>query len=281
MKKILLFSSVIIITCYSCKQHGNESQPQSQATSRDTSIKLGTSYSETFFDSLQMERLLVKQQFHDSIKRRIRNFYNARNYQYAWFFKEGMADYASSFYVAYKEYISYSQDSTLRNYSFEKLYDSLWSGNFKYDINDSIVLNTELLLTGQFFRYTRRAYQGRNQFDAHELDWFIPRKKIDPSALLDSVLSRKGYNLNELEPLNRQYDLLKSYLLKYYEIEKMGSWSIGKPDKKSYKLNDTSALLSLIKKRLFLTGDMVKEDTTTIFTHELDSQKMALLRCRL
>ena len=62
-----------------------------------------------------------------------------------------MADYASSFYVAYKEYISYSQDTTLRNYSFEKLYDSLSSGNFNYDINDSIVLNTELLLTGQFF----------------------------------------------------------------------------------------------------------------------------------
>jgi len=270
MKKILLFSLVIVITCYSCKQTGSEAQAQMQTTSRDTSIKLGTSYSETFFDSLQMERLLVKQQFHDSIKRRMRNFYNARNYQYAWFFKEGMADYASSFYVAYKEYISYSQDSTLRNYSFEKLYDSLYSGNFKYDINDSIVLNTELLLTGQFFRYTRRAYQGRNQLDAHELDWFIPRKKIDPSALLDSLLSRNGKNLKELEPLNRQYDLLKDYLLKYYEIEKKGSWSIAKPDKKNYKLNDTSALLSLFKKRLFLTGDMIKEDTTAIFTKELE-----------
>src|SRR6187455_2178830 len=270
MKKILLFSSVIIITCYGCKKTGNKVQAQAPATSRDTSIRLGTSYSEIFFDSLQMEKLILKQQFHDSVKSRIRSFYNARNYQYAWFFKEGMADYASSFYVAYKEYISYSQDSTLRNYLFEKLYDSLWSGNFKYDINDSIVLNTELLLTGQFFRYTRRAYQGRNQFDAHELDWFIPRKKIDPSALLDSLLSRKSKNLKELEPINRQYDLLKSYLLKYYEIEKNGSWSFIKPDKKSYKLNDTSALLPLIKKRLFLTGDMIKEDTTVLFTQELE-----------
>ena len=268
MKILLLFSSVLIIALCSCKQTSNEAH--AQTISRDTSIKLGTSYSETFFDSLQMEKFIGKQQFHDSIKKRIRNFYNARNYQYAWFFKEGMADYASSFYVAYKEYISYSQDSTLRNDLFEKLYDSLWSGNFKYDINDSIVLNTELLLTGQFFRYTRRAYQGRNQLDAHELDWFIPRKKIDPSALLDSLLSSKSKNLEELEPINRQYDLLKSYLLKYYEIEKKGSWSIAKPDKKSYKLNDTSALFSLIKKRLFLTGDMIKEDTTAIFTQELE-----------
>ena len=75
---------------------------------------------------------------------------------------------------------------------FEQLYDSLAHGNFEYNINDSIVLNEELLLTAQFFRYTRRAYQGSNQLDAQELDWFIPRKKIDPAALLDSVLTRKG-----------------------------------------------------------------------------------------
>ncbi len=268
MKILLLFSSVLIIAFSSCMQPGNEAQ--AQTISRDTSIKLGASFSETFFDSLQMEKFILKNQFRDSLKKRIRNFYNARNYQFAWFFKEGMADYASSFYGAYKDYISYSQDTALKNISFEQLYDSLSSGNFNYNINDSIVLNTELLLTAQFFRYTRRAYQGSNQLDARELDWFIPRKKIDPSALLDSVLSRKGKNLKELEPLNRQYDLLKDYLLKYYEIEKKGSWSFVKPDKKSYKLNDTSMLLPEIKKRLFLTGDMVKEDTTVIFTQELE-----------
>jgi len=265
---MLLFSSVIIIAFSSCRQGGNEAQ--AQTTSRDTSIKLGTSYNETFFDSLQMERFISKQQFHDSLAKRMRDFYNARNYQFAWFFKDGMADYATSFYDAYNDYINYSQDTALKSLLFEQLYDSLAGGNFEYNIKDSIVLNTELLLTAQFFRYTRRAYQGSNQLNAQELDWFIPRKKIDPSALLDSLLSYKGKNLKELEPVNRQYNLLKSYLLKYYEIEKRGSWSIPKPDKKSYKLNDTSALLSLIKKRLFLTGDMITEDTTVIFTQELE-----------
>ena len=83
-------------------------------------------------------------------------------------------------------------------------------------------------------------------------------------------MSRKGKNLKELEPVNRQYDLLKDYLLKYYEIEKNGSWSYIKADKKSYKLNDSSTLIPIIKKRLFLTGDLVKEDTTAIFTKELE-----------
>ena len=200
----------------------------------------------------------------------MRDFYNARNYQFAWFFREGMADYASSFYDIYKDYINYSQDTTLKNPSLQRLYDSLTNGNFTYNTNDSVVLNAELLLTAQFFRYSRRAYQGNNQLDARELDWFIPRKKIDPAALLDSLLFHKGKNLANYEPVNRQYNLLKTYLLKYYDIEKKDSWSIIKADRKTYKLNDSSAIIPGIKKRLFLTGDLIKEDTTSIFTKETE-----------
>ena len=268
MKSITFLASIVAITLCSCKQTGNEAQ--GQTTTRDTSIKVGTSYSEIFFDSTRMENFISRQQMHDSLKKRIRNFYNGRNYQFAWFFNEGMADYASSFYVAYNDYISYSQDSALRNIFFEQLYDSLMNENFKYDIHDSIVLNTELLLTAQFFRYTRRAYQGSTQLDAKELEWFIPRKKIDASALLDSVVSRQGKNLKDLEPVNRQYDLLKNYLIKYYEIEKNDSWAIIRADRKSYKLNDSSIVLSQVKKRLFLAGDMITEDSTRIFTKELE-----------
>ena len=253
---------------YSCKHSGNA--VQAQITPRDTSIRSETSYSEIFFDSTQMERFISKQHFHDSLIKRMRNFYNARNYQFAWFFKEGMADYASSFYEIYNDYINYSQDTTLKNQLFQQLYDSLINGNFNYNFTDSIVLNTELLLTAQFFRYSRRAYQGNNQLDARELDWFIPRKKIDPSALLDSLLFHKGKNLLEYEPVNRQYNLLKNYLLKYYEIEKKDNWPKINVEKKIYKLNDSSQSISAIKKRLFLIGDLVKEDTTVIFTKELE-----------
>ena len=268
MKTRFILWSLLAIIFYSCGQESNGVKAQ-KIIKRDTSINASSSYSEIFFDSIRMEKFLSGQNFHDSLVKRIRNFYNARNYQFAWFFKEGMADYATSFYEVYNDYVSYSKDSALKSNALQRLYDSLMTGNFSYNVNDSIVLNSELLFTAQFFRYTRRAYQGNNQLDARELDWFIPRKKIDPSVLLDSVLVRKGKNLADLEPVNRQYNLLKSYLLKYYEIEKKGSWSLIKADKKSYKLNDSSAFLVTIKERLFLTGDLVNEDTTAIFTKEL------------
>jgi hypothetical protein len=60
MKKILLFSSVIIITCYRCKQTATKVTGQAPATSRDTSINWNL-YSEIFFDSLQMEKAYFKQ----------------------------------------------------------------------------------------------------------------------------------------------------------------------------------------------------------------------------
>src|SRR5262245_8361498 len=203
MKTGLLFFLISTIIFYSCNSSDGI---KAQSVPRDVSIDTITSYSQIFFDSLQMENFISRQQFHDSLKKRMRNFYNARNYQFAWFFKEGMADYASSFYDLYNDYLMYSQDSTLKNGSLKQLYDSLSIGNFKYDPHDSIVLNTELLLTAQFFRYSRRAYQGSNQLNAQELDWYIPRRKIDPSVFLDSILINKGKDLSKYEPVNRQYN---------------------------------------------------------------------------
>jgi murein L,D-transpeptidase YcbB/YkuD len=264
---ILLVFAFGAIYC-SCKQSGNGAL--AQVTPRDTSINYLTSYSDAFFDSLKMEKFISTHRFHDSLSKRLRSFYNTRNYQYAWFFKEGIADYASSFYDVYRDYLNYSRDSALKDQSLQMLYDSITSGNFAFNINDSIVFNTELLLTAQFFRYSRRAYQGSNQLDAHELDWFIPRKKIDPSALLDSVLSHKGKNMAEYEPVNRQYNLLKNYLLKYYEIQKQGSQTEIKPDKKNYKKGDSSSIITTIKNRLYLFGDLSTNETSTLFTDELE-----------
>jgi len=268
MKGGALLLLAIVILLYGCNQPGNGAQ--AQQTTRDTTITINTSYSNIFFDSTQMERFISKQNFHDSLKKRMRNFYNARNYQFAWFFNEGIAEYASSFYDIYDDYINYSQDPALKNPELQKLYDSITIGNFNYNINDTIVLKTELLLTAQFFRYSRRAYQGRNQLDARELDWFIPRKKIDPSSLLDSLLYHKGRNLSAYEPVNRQYNLLKNYLLKYYEIQKQGGWSSIKADKKNYKIKDSSLVITAVKKRLYVTGDLTTNDKTAIFTKELE-----------
>ena len=148
------------------------------------------------------------------------------------------------------------------------MYDSALSGKLKSE--DSLVAKAEMLFTVQFFRYVTKAYQGNSQLNTKELDWFIPRKKIDPVALLDTMLNNKDKDLSAYEPINRQYKLLKEQLLEYYEIDKRGGWPLIKADKKNYKLNDTAAALVAVKKRLYLSGDLVKEDTSSLFTQELE-----------
>ena len=269
LKYVILAIIPAIIFFYSCRQAGNEAN--GQIIKRDTTINSITATNEMTFDSLSMEKFISEMHLHDSLAKRLRNFYNGRNYHFAWFFNDGMADYASTFYQVYKDYMNYSQDTALKSAPLELLYDSINNRNFNYDPKDSIVLKTELLLTSQFFRYSRRAYQGRNQLDAKELDWFIPRKRIDPTALLDSLLENKGKNLSSYEPVNRQYNLLKDYLLKYYDIEKNGGLPIIEKTRNSFKLNDSAIAIKNIKRVLFLLGDLSAIDSSSIFDRELEN----------
>ena len=235
---------------------------------RDTSISVANSYNELFFDSLQLENFIAREKLHDSMARAMRDFYNQRNYQYAWFFKEGMADYSATFLNQQNDYMNYSGDSSIYNAVLQTSLDSL-NDTTSYNPPDSLKLKTELLLTRQFFQYASRAYAGRRDLNTKELGWYIPRKKIDPVSLLDSLLTNKGKNLSQYEPVNRQYNLLKDYLLKYYEAEKNGVWKPIVADKKSYKRGDSSSTIVQIKKRLLLTGDLTTTDTTSFFTDSL------------
>jgi len=235
---------------------------------RDKTLTEAEFFSDLSIDSAAMEKFIVQQGYSDSMANRLRSFYNNRNYQCAWFFKDGIADYASTFYDMYNDYINYSGDSSLYSPRLQQLYDSATSGGLKPD--DSLAFKTELLLTVQFFRYASKAYQGNTQINAKELDWFIPRKKINPTAVLDSMLANKGKNIEQYEPVNHQYNLLKQQLEKYYAIEKSNDWETITAKKKSYKLNDNAATLISIKKRLLLTGDMDKADTSARFTKELE-----------
>src|SRR5678815_2752195 len=92
---------------------------------RDTSISLANSYNGLFFDSLQLENFIAREKLHDSMAAAMRDFYNQRNYQYAWFFKEGMADYAATFLNQQNDYINYSGDSSIFNIVLQTSLDSL------------------------------------------------------------------------------------------------------------------------------------------------------------
>jgi len=235
---------------------------------RDTTITIENSFTELFVDSVALNTFL-KTTENDSIANQIQSFYNHRNYQFAWFFPDGLADFVPTFLGLQNDYIHYSGDSSLYNARLVSRIDSLKLLK-KINPKDTLVANTELLLTEQFFRYASKAYSGDHRINTQELNWFIPRRKINTEAFLDSLLKNKAQNLSAYEPVNRQYNLLKEKLLSYYQIKKDDAWdSLGTNTK--LKEGRSYDIIPEIKRRLFALGDLPAADTTdlldTTLTH--------------
>lgn len=263
------YVSIIVLLTWAFHACQHSSKNDVRVNSQRDSITPANSYTELFFDSTSLEKFVKSEKLRDSLANRMRAFYAGRNYQYGWFFKEGLADYAAGFLRLVNDYIGYSGDSAVYNAYLHQVVDSMSSHPQVIHSGDATVLQTELLLTRDFFRYAARAYQGRNQLNAKELEWYIPRKKINLVDLLDTAIETRGKNFSDYEPVNRQYGLLKNYLRKYYEIEKSGGWGFVTADKKTYRQGDSSKLVTQIKKRLFLSGDFSLNDTSALFTQAL------------
>lgn len=238
-----------------------ESKTQNtEVAKRDTTITIENSFTELFLDTTFLAKHLGANPLEDSVSTKIKSFYNHRNYQYAWFFPDGMAEYVPTFLSLKNDYIHYSGDSSLYNPKLDNLVDSL--GKLK-KINpvDPLVEKAEVLLTEEFFKYTSLAYGGTQNVNSKELNWFIPRKKLNPVTFLDSLVKNKGQNLSAYEPVNRQYNLLKQELLRFYDIKKKENWTPLPETKVKEGKSDT--IIYEIKNRLSLLGDFPKEDSTT------------------
>src|SRR5690606_36777916 len=153
---------------------------------RDTTITRENAYRDRFLDTGNLTTFIEERGMHDSLANRMRGFYNKRNYQFAWFLPQGMAEYVSTFLHMQDQFIYYSNDSTLylpglkeRVFTFIDLQ--------QIDPNDPQIYVTELLLTYQFFRYAYYAHSCDRQVNLQDSDWFIPRKKLELEPFLDSL----------------------------------------------------------------------------------------------
>ena len=247
----------------SCKTKEKQQPP---IAVRDTTITVENSFTELFIDTLALDRFVNANALHDSVSNKMKSFYNHRNYQFAWFFPDGMAEFVPTFLSLQNDYIHYSGDSSLYDPDLAARIDSLREIK-RINPHDSLILRTELALTRNFFQYTERAYSGDHRINIQELNWFIPRKKINPEAFLDSLLKNKGKNLTAYEPVNRQYNLLKENLLRYYAFENEDWPAI--TNIKKLQEGDTSPELPEIKKRLTLLGDLPKSDSSALYDSTL------------
>ena len=263
MKNILFLIFPFFLLFINCKS-------KKRTSTRDVSINSKTSYNNLFIDSTTLEDFIGVQDSFQRYRSEFFDFYDQRNYEYAWFDADGMTEQAHNFYNLQNNFAANLNDSSIYNQQLQQLYEWLLNNSgTRNKVYDSISKKTEMMLTGQFFQYALKVYHG-SDINVKELGWFIPRKRINTTALLDTLVDGTPKPLNEYEPLNKQYRLLEGFVAKYYSIEKKINWN-SIPDKKSYKKGDSSVAITAIKKRLSALGDLKTKDTTILYDDQLVS----------
>lgn len=268
MKKIftlfIIFSIGMLIFSTGCRK-------KIRITGRDTSIDTSNAYNKIFLDSITLRKFTEIHKIPETTADRMISFYSARNYAYAWFSPEGIPEQTHTFWNILKNYVSYSADSSVFEKSFaQKMENILILEKFVIP-HDSAFKKMEMELTYTFFKYASKAYEGRDDFDMKSLEWFIPRKQVNTTALLDSLVINKGKKLDKYEPVNEQYRKLRASLFKYRNIQSAGGWQKIAWQGKSLKKGERNLLITATKKRLATEGHFPTTDTSDLYNDELES----------
>ena len=247
----LSFIGFLIFLGFSCGWN-NASEKE---VIRDSSITITTSYNPLFLDSVALQTFLESNGWAKPFSKQMNDFYTDRNFEFAWFDSSGLSEQAHHFYNLQNDYISRLSDSSLFNQQFQGLYIAFANKTAKQIVANKEVVNTELLFTAQFFVYAEKMYKGAN-IQLADLGWYIPRKKVNLHALLDTVINKKATEIINLAPVSLQYPRMEQWLFRLAEMQKLEVADSLPRLKKSMKSGDTSALIPRIKKRLhFLQGD--------------------------
>jgi len=278
MKKFLFlaYACLLLAACKTDAEQEQENQEKKEekqkknVSKRDYSIVKTVSYSDLFLDSNAVENYLSGMKISDTFSRRVRSFYNTRNYQFAWFSGDGLTEQAFGFWNLLDHYTTYSDDTTLTDKGLKRRIDNLMmEENLTISASNKSNINTELQLTILFLKYSLKTFD-KGFVKRKELERFIPRKKQDALYLADSLLTKKHKNNKYFEDINEPYRKLKEQLTKYTDIVRKGGWpAISITGKKILKEGSSSPDIAAIKKQLYLTGDLSVSDTSQLFNDTL------------
>lgn len=272
LKKTVLPALLLLLTVFACQQ--GQKRPKGEGINRDTTHYTKEEYIAEAMDSHHVVSFLDHHAEFAPYRDAILEFYRKRDFHFAWIDSAGLTEQAGGFMnMMRQDEATGIRDSSLDKSPAMRLYDSLSAEGSEFNRKDSLFRITEISLTGQFFDYAEKVWGGMTSANSKDLEWFIPRKKINVESLLDSVIRYPKTAIATNEPVNRQYKLLRDELQRLAKLAKDNPVldSIRIEKKKTYKSGDSSATVAAVKKRLHMYGDFTENDTTSRFTPQLDS----------
>lgn len=270
MKKTYLLNSVILLLIITgCINQGNRTKPlhpidslQNKALEEWNKTIPGNFSEQTDldFDSTVLAVFFHNYPAFKNYEENVRTFYLNRAYSYAWFDNNGLIEQAGNLV---DRMLNLQNEGINQKLPYDQALDSLISKyNHQPQEQQKELLDLELMLTAQYFAFAKLAWQGLDTTISTANDWFVPRKKVAYEHYLDSMLKQPlNQGSASIEPVYRQYEQLRTYLLKYRQLDAATDWPTIITDKKSYKIGDSATIITEIKKKLFKLQDY-KGDTT-------------------
>lgn len=264
---------IILFTVLGCTFASCQDQPKEIVVVQDNTITPQTAITRLVFDSSFVADYIQTKGYSKDSSKSLMDFYISRNFQYAWFNEEGIAEQTRAFWNLRSYYIATNRDNSLRDTAFEKSMDEILIDS-TFDLNDTLRATYELELTRHFFVYAQYAYAGK--IDPSSLQWHIPRKKLNVVALLDSLVINKG-KADNWAPVNYVYRNLQSKLAEYAAMDANGGWDTLPVGSKTYSKGNKDSIILLLKFRLQKEDAAYVADSSIVFD---DSLVIAVNRAR-
>jgi murein L,D-transpeptidase YcbB/YkuD len=259
---LIIACALIIAGCSDGPEQGTTVRVNGKLIKRNTQINKANAYNDLFLDSAGIEKFIISQKLNDTNAGHLRDFYNARNFEFAWFDSRGLNEQA----LAFRNLYDYNKDSATERKNLDYRLDHYTESNSAISASNADVVKSELSLTWRFINYTADQYQDPGML-AVARDHFLPAMKMESMKMAEAVANdrdRKGIN-------NDMYNALKGQLKKYMAYVEKGGWPEVPVPKKKLKLGSKDTTIALIKKRLHVTGELPANDTLAVFDKALDS----------
>lgn len=249
---ILLFAVYWLTISTGC--NGQAKRQVTVKTLADTTIKGNfVEASGLLFDSTEINSFLKRRPAFNEFVGDFQKFYSLRHFNYVWYDQKGVTEQTSNLF---NHLLAQENDGILKSFPYKddflKMVNRLQNGE-----GQKPSLETELMLTGEYFNYAKNTWSGSQVGNATASGWFLPKKKLIYADLLKQQLNSPLDSVEQTAVIP-QYLALKNALNQYQQIEKTG------PDIKVVyskalgllKPGDTSAGIALLRKRLAQLGDL-------------------------
>ncbi|MEO7216555.1 L,D-transpeptidase family protein [Mucilaginibacter sp.] len=197
----------------------------------------------------------------------VMDFYRQRAFAYAWFDGGSLIEQASNLT---SRILNFKSDGLSKATPYQPALDSLINQAEPNTKSHQPDIQMELMLTAQYFNFSKAVYEGIDVSASKASGWLLPRKKVAYSEYLDSLLKAPGKQLSEKEPVYRQYELLRTFLRKYSQLQAKDKW-LPIVTTRKWALGDTASIFKLIRARLCKLDDFVGDTLSNAYDAQLQN----------